>query len=208
MCISFSEIDERSIVIVLKDVYIQSWDMHRDTSFYNSLYSFEIQEYDEEKRLSKQVIFENMYWDNWLLSIELFKAFKDNESQELNVDTGSHDNSFGLSVIATGFYFKLFFEIGTQVNCYYPFPYGTSFYQDICPDDLLKISLEVFRMELIGLKKCYLEQLDDNITDKVITQKKLELLESYIAQYANVEAKDFSHPGDIVYFINQEVKKY
>ena len=60
---------------------------------------------------------------------------------------------------------------------------------------------------MIGLKKCYLEQLEDNKTDKGITKKKLELLESYIVQYANVEAKDLSHPGDIVYFINQEVKK-
>jgi hypothetical protein len=206
MCISFSEIDERSIVIVLKDVYIQSWDMHRDTSFYNSLYSFEIQEYDEGKSLFRQIVFNKMRWEEWFLSIELFKAFKDNESQKLNVDTGSHDNNFGLSVIASQSYLKLFFEIGTGASFYDPFPYGTSFYQDICPDDLLKISLEVFRMELIGLKKCYLEQLDDNKTDKVITQKKLELLESYIAQYANVEAKDFSHPGDIVYFINQEIK--
>ena len=54
-----------------------------------------------------------MRWEEWLLSIELFKAFKDNESQELNVDTGSLDNNFGLSVIATQSYLKLFFEIGT-----------------------------------------------------------------------------------------------
>jgi len=203
MCISFSEIDERSIVTVLKDAYIYCW----DATHYDSFYTIEIQEYDEDKNLFKQIILDKMRWEEWLLSIELYKAFKDNESQELNVDTGSLDNNFGLSVIATQSYLKLFFEIGTGASFYDPFPYGTSFYQDIDPEDLLKISLEVFRLEMIGLKKCYLEQLEDNKTDKGITKKKLELLESYIVQYANVEAKDFCHPGDIVYFINQEVKK-
>jgi len=201
MEIYFTEIENESIALVLKDAYIYNW----DSTHFDCYYELDINEYDSEKKLCRTTKLEKLCWENWTLSAELFRAWHDKKSQELNIKTGSYDNNFGLSIIVSETMLKLYFDIGTGANYYRPIPYGTAFYQDLYWDDLLRISLEVFVMELCGLKKEYQKKLkENNKVEKFDVVNRIKIIEKKIIYYSNLEYRNFCHPGNIIEIIMKE----
>ncbi len=204
MGINFDEVSGENVVLTLQDAYIYHW----DKTHFDSYYKININEYDKEKKIIKTTKLENLFWENWTLSAELYRAWHDKKSQQLNIDNGSYDNNFGLAILADETVPKIIFEIGTGVNYYRPIPYGTSYFQDIYWDDLLRISREVLVMELKGLKKKYQEKMKDNKEiERFNVVSRLTIIEEGIEFYSSIEDKKFSHPGNIIESIIKEAEK-
>ena len=201
MKIIFGEISENSISIVIKNASIHHW----DSTHFDGVYEIDINEYNEEKKIIKITRLNNLFWEDWTLSAELFRAWHDKKSQELNMNIGSYDNNFGLLILADQTVPKLVFEIGTGANCYHPIPYGTAYFQDVYWEDILRISRELLVMELKGLKKEYQKKLKRNKeTEEFDVVNRIKIIEKKIELYSGMEDKEFSHPGDIIEIIIKE----
>jgi hypothetical protein len=198
-----SEICAKSIVIVLTDIEILNW----NNAQYDSYYTFEIRELDSEKKVANKTILDKMCWENSLLSRELFRAWASKQSQELNILPGSWDNNFGLSLISTLSYARLFFELGTGAQFYDPFPYGIAYFQELEWEELRCLSYDVFMMELKGLVKSYNKMLAEESVRKDDIKRRIDAALEVSRQYEDINWQNFVHPGDMMELILKYVKE-